>query len=429
MEEYNAKLKVFQAFCAKFEEAAKQFTTRLEREFAQKFADSFLDSWNQSLTDAKSAPVPTYSTVAASPSAASNPLPHQHPRQQTTPHLHRQPAPFTPIAPPREDLRVFIRLEAGAPARAQKSYAIRTHISRKLRVDSRKIPQVFQVKSGWAVLTTDITTRDLLVQRQTEWTNDLGAVVVEVNKKWFTYIVPDYPRKLTDLYGNEVDSDTAVNEEIEAQTGLKPFDVRPSQRNSDNPLTKTVLVSFLEPTKKYWCLFDSRPATLINKTKPLKQCDICWDFHPTRVCHRRALCKNCGKPNHGFQACNAPPQCANRSGTHAANFTECPVRPKKVHGVFRRLTKEQREYVRTVGAETYRQRNSEPQQRTLEPQHENAEPQGRSSPRVLSPAASRAPSCITVATAPEAEEEPEHPRPGSPRKRRIVLITRPNEHE
>ncbi|KAK2666962.1 hypothetical protein RAB80_017383, partial [Fusarium oxysporum f. sp. vasinfectum] len=50
-EEYNAKLKVFQAFCAKFEEAAKQFTTGPEREFAQRFADSFLDSWNQALTD------------------------------------------------------------------------------------------------------------------------------------------------------------------------------------------------------------------------------------------------------------------------------------------------------------------------------------------------------------------------------------------
>jgi hypothetical protein len=35
-EEYNAKLKVFQAFCAKFEEAAKQFTTGPERELAQK---------------------------------------------------------------------------------------------------------------------------------------------------------------------------------------------------------------------------------------------------------------------------------------------------------------------------------------------------------------------------------------------------------
>ncbi|KAH7465439.1 hypothetical protein FOMA001_g17051 [Fusarium oxysporum f. sp. matthiolae] len=53
--------------------------------------------------------------------------------------------------------------------------------------------------------------------------------------------------------------------------------------------------------------------------------------------------------------------------------------------------------------------------------------------RAPSPAVSGAPSCIMVATTPhagyEAEEEPEQPRPGSPRKRRIVLITRPHDRE
>ncbi|KAJ4230754.1 hypothetical protein NW757_013952 [Fusarium falciforme] len=39
-EEYNAKLKVFQTFCTKFEEAAGEFTTGPEREFAQHFAKS-----------------------------------------------------------------------------------------------------------------------------------------------------------------------------------------------------------------------------------------------------------------------------------------------------------------------------------------------------------------------------------------------------
>ncbi|KAF6517468.1 hypothetical protein HZS61_003029 [Fusarium oxysporum f. sp. conglutinans] len=107
-EEYNAKLKVFQAFCAKFEEAAKQFTTGPEREFAQKFADSFLDSWNQALTDAKSAPAPTYSAIAALPPAANNALAHQ-PRyhqqqrqQQQPPHRQGQPTIKrpTPSGPP-----------------------------------------------------------------------------------------------------------------------------------------------------------------------------------------------------------------------------------------------------------------------------------------------------------------------------------------
>jgi hypothetical protein len=76
--EYNAKLKVFQAFCAKFEEAAKQFTTRLEREFAQKFADS-PKFWNQALTDAKSAPMPSSTinqlTTFINPNFKRNPLP------------------------------------------------------------------------------------------------------------------------------------------------------------------------------------------------------------------------------------------------------------------------------------------------------------------------------------------------------------------
>ncbi|KAH7140449.1 hypothetical protein B0J13DRAFT_527187 [Dactylonectria estremocensis] len=52
-------------FCTKFEEAAQQFTTELELEFAQAFADSFLDSWKQVLAGAKTAPTPTYSSVAA----------------------------------------------------------------------------------------------------------------------------------------------------------------------------------------------------------------------------------------------------------------------------------------------------------------------------------------------------------------------------
>lgn len=55
------------------------------------------------------------------------------------------------------------------------------------------------------------------------------------------------------------------------------------------------------------------------------------------------------------------------------------------------------------------------------------------SARAPSPAASGAPSCIMVATTPQAgyevEEEPEHPRPGSPKKRRIVLITRTHDQE
>ncbi|KAI8416432.1 hypothetical protein FOFC_02742 [Fusarium oxysporum] len=174
VEEYNAKLKVFQAFCDKFEEAVKQFTTGPEREFAQKFVDSFLGSWNQALTDAESAPVPTtYSAIAASTPSTTTPT--------TAP---SSPGKTDHERPLRVDLRVFIRLDGEAPARAHNDYAVRAHMSRKL-------------------------------QRQTEWAPDLGAAAVETKQEWYTYLVSDYPRKLTDLYSNEADSDAAVDKEIE----------------------------------------------------------------------------------------------------------------------------------------------------------------------------------------------------------------------
>ncbi|RYC80713.1 hypothetical protein BFJ63_vAg16410 [Fusarium oxysporum f. sp. narcissi] len=91
IEEYKAKLPVFQAFCAKFEEAAQQFTTGLQRRFAQQFVDSFLDSWSRELSSAGPASKPTYSSVAAaSPLTARGRLTHQQQRRRQTDPPHRQ---------------------------------------------------------------------------------------------------------------------------------------------------------------------------------------------------------------------------------------------------------------------------------------------------------------------------------------------------
>ncbi|PCD25803.1 hypothetical protein AU210_012239 [Fusarium oxysporum f. sp. radicis-cucumerinum] len=409
-EEYNAKLMVFQTFCAKFEEAAQQFATGPQRRFARQLADSFLGIWKRELSGSgPTTPKPSYSSVAAIS------LPAAHPT----------------IAPLRQDLRVFIRLEAGAPARAHSGYAIRTLIREKLGAASDKIRQVFQVRSGWAVLAADSATRDFLVEKQAEWAAELKPIAVETNKEWFTYVVSDVPTRLSDFYGNEVDSDSVVSDEIEIQTGLKPIDVRTGRQFSDNPLTKALLVSFLKPTKRFWSLFGSSAARLVDKTDRPRQCEKCWGHHFARNCHRKPVCRRCGETGHLVDDCIAPEQCVNCLGPHQANFRRCPARPKTVHGVLRRLTKEQRKHVRAVGAETYRQRHREPQsgshqeaqQGMAERQNEDVTSQERPNARAPSPAVSGAPSCIMVATTPhagyEAEEEPEQPRPGSPRKRRI----------
>ncbi|KAF6515471.1 hypothetical protein HZS61_005377 [Fusarium oxysporum f. sp. conglutinans] len=363
---------VFQAFCAKFEEAAQQFTSEPHRRFAQHFADSFLDSWKRELSSAGPAtPKPTYSSAAAT-------------------------APST-----GHD-------QAEAPARDHSSYAIRTLIREKLGPVSDKIRQVFQVRSGWAVLAADLTTRDFLVQKQADWAAELGPTAVETNKEWFTYVVSDFPVKLTDFHGNEVDSDSIVSDKIEIQTGFRPVDIRPARQVSDNPLTKALLVSFLKPTKRFWSLFGSSAARLVDKTDRPRQCETCWGYHFARNCHRRPVCRRCGKAGHSTDDCAAPEQCINCLGPHQANFRKCPARPKIVHGVLRRLTKEQRQHIRTIGAETYRQRHRKPQteshqealQGTSERQSQDFASQEQPSVRAPSPAVSGAPSCIMVATTP-----------------------------
>jgi hypothetical protein len=153
-------------------------------------------------------------------------------------------------------------------------------------------------------------------------------------------VVSDFPTRLTDFQGKKVNSDSIVSDEIEIQTGLKPVDIRPLRQFSDNPLTKTLLVSFLKPTKRFWSLFGSRVARRIDKTDRPRQCETCWGYHFARNCHIRPVCQRCGKTGHIIDDCTAPEQCINCLGPHQASFRKCPARPKKVRGVLRRLTKE-----------------------------------------------------------------------------------------
>ncbi|KAM4054890.1 endonuclease-reverse transcriptase domain-containing protein [Hirsutella rhossiliensis] len=253
--------------------------------FAEQFSNSFLDFWKQALSDLNSAPAPTYSSVAAG-RPASQPLGGHTPTAAAAPQQQRPQQPISrlqgrPIpAPPKEDLRVFVRLDAEAPARDHSSYAIRTHIAAKVGIDLHRVPAAFKVNSGWAIRTTDATIRDLIVQRQSEWSEDLDATSVEISHKWYTSSMPS-------------------------------------------------------------------------------QCNKCWDFHARHSCDRQPSCKRCGRNGHDGETCVALEQCANCLGPHSADFSKCPARPKRSHGVIRRLTKEEKTLVRQMGTQLFAQRKQQ----------------------------------------------------------------------
>ncbi|KAM4066292.1 reverse transcriptase (RNA-dependent DNA polymerase) [Hirsutella rhossiliensis] len=239
--------------------------------------------------------------------------PQQEPQQPIS-RLQGRPIP----APPKEDLRVFVRLPAEAPARDHNSYAIRTHIAAKVGIDLHQVPAAFKVNSGWAIRTTDATIRDLIVQRQSEWSQDMGATDVEISQRWYTYAVANCPYILTDLQGKN-------------WTTSQPPKMKSPARPASNP--------------------SGRLAQYIERSSLPSQCDKCWDFHARHTCDRQASCKRCGRRGHDAEACVALERCANCLGPHAADFAKCPARPKRSHGVIRRLTREEKSRVRELGAQ------------------------------------------------------------------------------
>ncbi|KJZ76675.1 hypothetical protein HIM_04011 [Hirsutella minnesotensis 3608] len=370
---YNAKLRVFRTFCAHFNEAAKEFATGPERDFAKHFSTSFLGFWEQTLANTSPASTPTYSGIAANGTASpANPRP-----KPAATHHQAQGSPVP--APSREDLRVFVRLEADAPARNHIGYAIRAHVASKTGLELNRIPQVLQVNTGWAIRAADKATRDLLIERQAEWADDLGATAVETSQKWYNYVVDNCPRRLTDLYGNEVDYDAAVRDEVNNQTGHTPVSIRVPRRDNEQLPNKTLIISLLEPTKRPWSLFGtSRVARHIERTNPPKQCENCWDYHTRHACNRQTRCKRCGKTNHASDSCTAPEQCANCLGPHAADLAACPARPKRAHGLLHRLPKEQRALIRQMGSRLFQQ-----QQAAQQRQQSQTELNGQPAPEAV----------------------------------------------
>ena len=223
-------------------------------------------------------------------------------------------------------------------------------------------------------------------------------------------------------------------------------------------------MSFLAPTQKLWRLFgSSRLARYIDKPAAPSQCDKCWDFHARHSCDRRPSCKRCGKSHPHDSNCTAPTQCANCLGPHTADSTECPARPIRSHGVYRRLTQEEKNRVRKMGEQLFAQRTRQTEQTepgvqriprpqeappslpeqvqpqdagTLarhssdapppsssqqadgqEPERREPTPQCESVQSALSPAVTMSPPGIRVVTTPQPDSDDETPRSPLKRKR------------
>ena len=370
-EVYSAKLAVFKAFCSSFDATAKQFTSGPALQFAQKFSSSFLQYWTDVLAGTHSnlpTTKPSYTTVVGTrrpaPAAAgttadpASAAPQNQWQQQLPP---RRQGQRNPLPPPTNDLRVFARLGAGQTADISRSFAVQTHIADKLGIGRSRIPQAHPCKTGWAIRAADLATRDLLTERQAEWASDISAEIVEKRQEWYTYAVQGCPRRFNNIFGEAIDDEKAIRDEIATQTGQTPERVITAKQDSDQRPTRTLIISFAKEVKHYWRLFDTTSyARLIIKTNPPKQCDNCWDYHSRYSCGRQARCKNCARIGHAQDTCTAIQQCANCLGPHAVDFPQCPARPKKANGAFHSHNRPEKKRVQIMGKRLFKQFTTKP---------------------------------------------------------------------
>ena len=370
-EVYSAKLAVFKAFCSSFDATAKQFTSGPALQFAQKFSSSFLQYWTDVLAGTHTNLPPTKPSYAAAvgarrpaPAAAgttADPVSAAPPNQWQQQLPPRRQGQRKPLPPPTDDFRVFARLRPGHTADMSRSFAVRTHIADKLGIARSRIPHAHPCKTGWAIRAADLATRDLLTERQAEWAPDISAQIVEKRQEWYTYAVQGCPRRFNNIFGEAIDDEKAIRDEVATQTGQTPERVITAKQDSDQRPIRTLIISFAKEVKHYWRLFDTTSyARLIVKTNPPKQCDNCWDYHSRYSCGRQARCKNCGKTGHVQDTCTATQQCANCHGPHAVDFPQCPARPKKVNGAFHSLNRPEKKLVQIMGKRLFKQFTAKP---------------------------------------------------------------------
>lgn len=165
----------------------------------------------------------------------------------------------------------------------------------------------------------------------------------------------------------EID-ETAVANEAELQTGVRPVRCILSKHTSDGGPETDWLVSFTEEISRPFRLFaHSMTLCRLRREPRVPQCGDCFSFHGRNYRYGKKICGTCAKPVHEG-TCDKPiPKCVNCHAPHAATFEKCPARPKVMKGVIRRPSAEQLREIRRAGDRARSQALSSAKDSTIAP--------------------------------------------------------------
>ncbi|KAF5502030.1 hypothetical protein CGCA056_v014371 [Colletotrichum aenigma] len=174
--------------------------------------------WNESAAPNPSRNWADVAASAATAAAAPAPAPART-RNPIQPQAQTQT-----LTQPQEDLRVFARIpeEGLTAARKHAPFALRRKVCQALSLQLADIPHIYHITTGYSLRPLNKQVQQALLTNKQKLADSLGAYKVESPTKWFTYVVPRCPAKMWTLEGDALDPAALVEDEVLAQTGLKP---------------------------------------------------------------------------------------------------------------------------------------------------------------------------------------------------------------
>lgn len=95
------------------------------------------------------------------------------------------------------------------------------------------IPSITPTQTGWAIILTDLTTRDLTLTDRDTLLEIFRGRNVAVPTTWYNYAVKEIPFHITNLWGDRINTEQVIQEEIFTQTREKPTQVQISRHGAD----------------------------------------------------------------------------------------------------------------------------------------------------------------------------------------------------
>ena len=267
--------------------------------------------------------------------------------------------------PPKQDKRLLITVEPGALLQRPEPFALRQELSTKIAgITLASVPSVAPTRTGWAITPADLSTRDLLMDKENAETilRIFKATAIKQPETWYNYAVPGVPSTIHQLVGDTL-TNTAelVSEEVWAQAKQRPISCRPSRHGASPQTGKiTWIVSFLAPVRPFRLFNASELSKTIDKKTAITRHDPgCQGFCNPTKCTRYARCYNCSTradqhtgptgPN-----CTEKARCANCHGPFPAGHEHCPAAPKRKNGKIIKPTKRALDTIRQHSDRTFR---------------------------------------------------------------------------